>query len=329
MDNQLSLFGFEEPTPNKETIAEAEGEIAATPEKTESTKEEVAESLSEEEADSVEKSSYTTPEMEKIVDEIPAIMDGDVVENKLANSDLFGGQKEMNGEMTPDAVAPISTEEKSGDKPIEIVTEIPVTHSVELAEEPSLFAASESTPETMIEDAIEVPSVSYELTDKPLVTENEIATDEALSAAPTFDIHWDDESLTVNKRGRKSFKEIDADVDLVQIPKDDELFQKQYYSISEVANWFHVNNSLLRFWENEFDILKPRKNRKGDRLFRPEDVKNLQVIYYLLRQKKYTIDGARKYLKNNRKTIDTNIRLMQTLKEFRTFLLELRVQTEA
>lgn len=126
------------------------------------------------------------------------------------------------------------------------------------------------------------------------------------------------------KRGRKSFKEIDAELDLVNVPDDDALYEKQYYPISTVAGWFNVNTSLLRYWENEFDILRPRKNRKGDRLFRPEDVKNLQVIYYLLRQRKFTIEGAKEYLKANRKKADTQTQLVQSLTKFRSFLLELK-----
>ena len=126
------------------------------------------------------------------------------------------------------------------------------------------------------------------------------------------------------KRGRKSFKEIDAEVDLIDVPSDEVLFQKQYYSISQVAVWFNVNTSLLRFWENEFAILKPRKNRKGDRLFRPEDVKNIQLIYELLRQKKYTVEGAKEYLKTNKDEADLQILLTQSLTKFRSFLLDLK-----
>lgn len=126
------------------------------------------------------------------------------------------------------------------------------------------------------------------------------------------------------KRGRKSFKEIDAEVDLIDVPSDEVLFQKQYYSISQVALWFNVNTSLLRFWENEFTILKPRKNRKGDRLFRPEDVKNIQLIYELLRQKKYTVEGAKEYLKTNKDEADLQILLTQSLTKFRSFLLDLK-----
>ncbi|MCU7693575.1 MerR family transcriptional regulator [Haoranjiania flava] len=133
---------------------------------------------------------------------------------------------------------------------------------------------------------------------------------------------------TVRKRGRKSFKEIDTEADLISVPDDEDLFKKQYYSITEVARWFRVNNSLLRFWENEFPVLKPRKNRKGDRLFRPEDIKNLQVIYYLLRQRKFTIDGARKYLKTNKENVEANLKIIQSLNKFKGFLLEIKANLD-
>jgi DNA-binding transcriptional MerR regulator len=126
------------------------------------------------------------------------------------------------------------------------------------------------------------------------------------------------------KRGRKSYSEIDTEIDLIEIPDEKVLSQKLYYTISEVASWFKVNTSLLRYWENEFDILKPRKTRKGDRLFRVEDIKNLQIIYFLLRQKKYSIEGARTYLKQNKSQADTQAQLVQSLTKFKTFLLELK-----
>lgn len=126
------------------------------------------------------------------------------------------------------------------------------------------------------------------------------------------------------KRGRKSFKEMDSEADLIDIPADEILQQKLYYSISEVAGWFKVNTSLLRYWENEFDILQPRKTRKGDRLFRVEDIKNLQLIYFLLRQRKFSIDGAKNYLKNNKQEADTQVQLVESLTKFRSFLLELK-----
>jgi len=131
------------------------------------------------------------------------------------------------------------------------------------------------------------------------------------------------------KRGRKSLKEINLDVALLDIPEDAILFQKQYYPISEVAEWFNMKPSLLRFWENEFDILKPRKNKKGDRLFRPEDVKNLRIIYYLLRQQKYSVEGAKQFLKDNQKKAELQVQLVESLTKFRSFLLELRANLGA
>jgi DNA-binding transcriptional MerR regulator len=132
------------------------------------------------------------------------------------------------------------------------------------------------------------------------------------------------EQKVPGKRGRKSFKEMDSEADLIEVPEDAVLKQKLYYSISEVAGWFKVNTSLLRYWENEFDILQPRKTRKGDRLFRVEDIKNLQLIYFLLRQRKFSIDGAKNYLKNNKGDIDKQVQLMDSLTKFKSFLLELK-----
>jgi DNA-binding transcriptional MerR regulator len=128
----------------------------------------------------------------------------------------------------------------------------------------------------------------------------------------------------IGKRGRKSFKEMDSEAGLIEIPDEEVLKQKLYYSISEVAGWFKVNTSLLRYWENEFDILQPRKTRKGDRLFRVEDIRNLQLIYYLLRQRKFSIDGAKNYLRNNRREADAQAQLMDALTRFKSFLLELK-----
>ena len=124
-------------------------------------------------------------------------------------------------------------------------------------------------------------------------------------------------------RGRRSLKEIGINADLIQIPEDDILFQKQYYPISEVAIMFRENQSLIRYWETEFDILQPRKNRKGDRFFRPVDVKNLVLIYDLLRRRKFTIEGAKDYLKNNKKA-DEKFKMIQSLEKIKSFLLELK-----
>src|SRR5689334_13849243 len=127
----------------------------------------------------------------------------------------------------------------------------------------------------------------------------------------------------VSTRGRRSLKEFGLEADLISVPEDSVLFQKQYYSIGEVAGWFRVNQSLLRYWESEFDILQPRKNRKGDRFFRPVDVKNLQLIHDLLRRRKFTIEGAKDYLKNSKKT-DEKFAMIQSLEKIKGFLLELK-----
>jgi DNA-binding transcriptional MerR regulator len=127
----------------------------------------------------------------------------------------------------------------------------------------------------------------------------------------------------LSKRGRPSLKEIDINADLVQIPPDEILFQKQYYSIGQVAKWFRVNQSLVRYWETEFDILEPRKNRKGDRFFRPVDVKNLLLIYDLLRRRKFTLEGAKEYLKNAKKA-EEKFAMIRSLEKIRAFFLELK-----
>jgi len=124
-------------------------------------------------------------------------------------------------------------------------------------------------------------------------------------------------------RGRKSLKALDAEADLVNIPDDESLFQRQYYSIGEVADMFGVNQSLLRFWENEFDIIQPRKNRKGDRHFRPVDIKNLELIYDLLRRRKLTIEGAKDFLKKNAKAKE-HFEMIQSLQSLKGFLLEIK-----
>src|SRR5262245_18873573 len=129
--------------------------------------------------------------------------------------------------------------------------------------------------------------------------------------------------LSAGKRGRKSLKEVDLQSDLLQVPEDEVLFQKQYYSIGEVAAMFRENQSLIRYWETEFDILQPRKNRKGDRFFRPVDIKNLLLIYDLLRRRKFTIEGAKEYLKKNKKA-EEKFAMIQSLEKLKSFLLELK-----
>ena len=124
-------------------------------------------------------------------------------------------------------------------------------------------------------------------------------------------------------RGRKSLKERDELNEPIEIPEDEILFQKAYYGIGEVAQMFKVNISLIRYWETEFDILQPRKNRKGDRHFRPEDIKNIQLIHDLIRRRKFTMEGAKEFLKKNKKVKEAH-ELIASLQKIRVFLLELK-----
>ncbi len=126
-----------------------------------------------------------------------------------------------------------------------------------------------------------------------------------------------------SKRGRKSLKEYNAEPDVTSVPADEVLFQKQYYSIGNVASMFKENTSLIRYWEKEFSILKPKKNKKGDRFFRPEDIKNLKMIYHLLRERKYTIEGAKEFIKNN-KAAGEKHEMIEALEKVKLFLIELK-----
>ena len=124
-------------------------------------------------------------------------------------------------------------------------------------------------------------------------------------------------------RGRKSLKQHDIEADLIDIPDDETLFKKLYYPIGDVAAMFRVNPSLVRYWANEFDVLKPKKNAKGDRFFRPEDIKTLKLIHHLLRDRKYTIEGAKEFLKNNR-SAQEKYEMIMSLQKLKSFLLELK-----
>jgi DNA-binding transcriptional MerR regulator len=125
-------------------------------------------------------------------------------------------------------------------------------------------------------------------------------------------------------RGRQKLSDMDAGLGLVEVPEDGVLFAKKYYSIGVVANMFKVNVSLIRFWEKEFDMLKPKLNGKGDRHFRPEDVKILKQIHHLLREKKYTIEGARAFLKQNKKS-EESFAVVEELEKLKTFLIDLKL----
>ena len=128
----------------------------------------------------------------------------------------------------------------------------------------------------------------------------------------------------LHKRGRMAFADMDQEIDKINVPDASTLAKKLYYPIGEVAGWFNVNTSLIRYWEKEFKQLQPRKTRKGDRLFRAQDIEFLKQIYYLLREKKYSIDGAKTYLKNNKEKANKDLSLVTNLKEIKNFLISLK-----
>ena len=100
--------------------------------------------------------------------------------------------------------------------------------------------------------------------------------------------------------------------------------EKVYYSIGEVAELFEVNQSLIRYWEKEFDILKPQKNKKGNRLFTKQDINNLRIIYHLVKERGYTLSGARDKLRYNREDIEKTVEIIDSLQKVRTYLLTVR-----
>jgi DNA-binding transcriptional MerR regulator len=100
--------------------------------------------------------------------------------------------------------------------------------------------------------------------------------------------------------------------------------EKLYYSIGEVAELFNVAPSLIRFWESEFDLIKPKKNRKGNRQFTKEDIDSVRTIYHLVKEKGFTLQGAKEMLRNDTEAVKDKMDMISSLKRVRGFLLELR-----
>lgn len=105
----------------------------------------------------------------------------------------------------------------------------------------------------------------------------------------------------------------------IDLPKD-----KRYYSMGEIAKAFDVNQSLIRFWDKEFDILKPKKNAKGNRMFTPEDVKNLQLIYHLVKERGFTLEGAKVHLKEGQKKTLDKFEIIRKLESVKTQLINIK-----
>lgn len=108
------------------------------------------------------------------------------------------------------------------------------------------------------------------------------------------------------------------------MPYKEKKVEKLFYSIGEIAEMFEVKASLIRYWEKEFDIIKPRKNKKGNRFFTAEDIENFHLIYNLVKERGMTLKGARKKLRENREDAVNNFQVVKNLKAVREMLLEIK-----
>ena len=108
------------------------------------------------------------------------------------------------------------------------------------------------------------------------------------------------------------------------MPYKESKVEKLYYSIGEVAKIFNVNTSLIRFWEKEFDIIKPKKNKKGNRFFTKQDIDNFQLIYHLVKERGMTLNGAKKKLKENKDDTLNNYDVIKSLTEIKNLLNEIK-----
>jgi len=100
--------------------------------------------------------------------------------------------------------------------------------------------------------------------------------------------------------------------------------EKRYYSIGEIAKAFGVNASLIRFWDQEFEMIQPKKNAKGNRMFTPEDLKNLELIYHLVKERGFTLEGARIHLKEGKKKTLDKFEIIQKLENIKNVLTQLK-----
>ena len=105
-----------------------------------------------------------------------------------------------------------------------------------------------------------------------------------------------------------------------------DLPEKRYYGIGEVARAFDVNTSLIRFWEKEFDVLQPKKNAKGNRKFTPRDIRNLELNYHLVKERGFTLEGAKLHLKENRQQTMDNYEIIRKLERVKAELIKIKDQ---
>jgi len=105
-----------------------------------------------------------------------------------------------------------------------------------------------------------------------------------------------------------------------------DLPEKRYYKIGEVAKAFNVNTSLIRFWDGEFDVIKPKKNAKGNRLFTTDDIENFKIIYNLVKERGFTLEGAKQKLKRNFNAVADNQEIISRLEAVKAELINIKKQ---
>ena len=108
------------------------------------------------------------------------------------------------------------------------------------------------------------------------------------------------------------------------MPYKEKKVEKLYYSIGEVSQMLDVPISTVRFWENEFDILKPMKNKKGNRMFTSSDIKNLKIIHHLVKEEGMTLSGVKKKLTGKWDETDHKFEINESLQKIKAILLDIR-----
>jgi DNA-binding transcriptional MerR regulator len=326
--HQLDLFGGPLKPPKKITIDEEDVPVDASISiETSAEGEDIAISND----NTVEKNENTTDivssnDLEWAPDEQENTL---IVENRTHKNGITNGETEFADSKIPGYLAqePVTTIEK------EVATHVEEqdneTHEIAnqegdlLPSNENFSSSNEVESEELLAPIVEVPG--EEILVEPGL--EDLTTDAALLETVPFSENNNEtinaEKATQTLRSRKLPGDQEDDSDGLNVPPDEELFKRQYYSMRETSAMFGVNQSLLRFWENEFDVLQPKKNKKGDRYFRPVDIKNLVLIHHLLRVRKFTMDGAKDYLQSHKKAGDT-FELIRRLEKLKSFLFELK-----
>ncbi|MES2647349.1 MAG: MerR family transcriptional regulator [Bacteroidota bacterium] len=254
-----------------------------------------------------------------------------ILENTADNVDESAGIEIASDESKALAEAVSDMPVTDLDSPAEITSEPEMFSEFETGEpEEELPPANENFSEDERIETLELVAPVVETHDEETLEdprfetqENDLDTAENIAISPDNNDAGIIENGNQTTRNKKFPTEQEEDADGLNVPPDEELFKRQYYSMRETSAMFGVNQSLLRFWENEFAVLQPKKNKKGDRYFRPVDIKNLVLIHHLLRVRKFTMDGAKDYLQSHKKAGDT-FEMIRRLEKLKSFLFELK-----